>query len=297
MCALRARIRSLAPLPTTVLIEGETGTGKGVAARALHSLSCRSGHPFVHVDCAALSASLVESELFGHERGAFTGATVQRPGLLEAAGEGTLFLDEIGELGLPLQAKLLRVLQDRAYERVGGTRPLELRARILAATNRDLGHAVAAGSFRPDLYFRLCVARLWLPPLRERREDLPALVDHALGQLAPRLGVPQPHPSAAFLRALAGHPWPGNVRELINLLEQLLALGRGPVLAAADLEGILAPPIGQLDDPGSEPSRIAAVLRAVGGNVSRAARRLDLPRTTLRRRIRRYGLVALIPRD
>jgi len=297
--ALRARIRCLAPLPTTVLLEGETGTGKGVAARALHRLSGRSRQPFIHVDCAALSASLFESELFGHERGAFTGATAQRPGRLEAAGEGTLFLDEVGLLGPTRQAKLLRVLQDHAYERVGGTRPLRLRARILAATNLDLRRAVAEGGFRADLYYRLRVARLRLPPLRERLEDLPALVGHALARLAPRLGVPRPRPTVGFLRSLAAYEWPGNVRELINLLEQLLALGGGPVLTAQDLLGVLAPPGDSACPcgPGPEALRIAAVLRDVGGNVSRAARRLALPRTTLRRRIRRYGLRELIPRD
>jgi DNA-binding NtrC family response regulator len=306
MRTLRWRIAQLAAAPSTVLLLGETGTGKGLAARLLHALSARSRQPFVHVDCAALPESVIESELFGHERGAFTGAIGRRTGRLEAAGEGTLFLDEIGELPPAVQAKLLRALQDRVFERVGGSAPLPLRARIVAATNVDLPGAVAEGAFRADLYFRLRVAAIRLPPLRERLEDVPELVEHLLSALCLRLDKPRPAPAPAFLERLAGHPWPGNVRELQNVLEHALVLGARGRLGAEALDGLLdeglapgAQPPRLAPPPAStaEARRIGRALRQAGGNVSRTARRLGLSRSALRRRIRRYGLEALIPRD
>jgi len=321
MAAVRAALRRSAASDASVLVTGETGTGKGLVARALHAASPRAAGPFVHVDCAALAPSVIESELFGHERGAFTGADAPRVGRLEAAAGGTLFLDEIAELEPRLQAKLLRVLQERVYERVGGTRTLPLAARVVAATNRDLRRAIAAGAFRADLYYRLQVIELALPPLRARREDLPELVEHLLHAAARRAGRPAPRPTPALLAALAAHDWPGNVRELANLIERLLVLGAGPVLDVADLgAGLDAgapwwPTCGRVADadptsgedlgcpadavraPHPDAARIAAALAATGGNVARAARRLGVPRTTLRNRIAKHGLGHLIPRD
>jgi transcriptional regulator with GAF, ATPase, and Fis domain len=219
---VRRQVARLADLPTTVLLLGETGTGKGVVAHALHAGGARCARPFVHVDCAGLSEPLFESELFGHERGAFTGAVATRVGRAEAAGDGTLFLDEVGELAPRLQAKLLRLLQERRFERVGGGATRPFRARVVAATNLDLDAAARGGAFRRDLLFRLDVARIVLPPLRERREDLPALVPALLARIAARLGVACPPLDPAFAPPLAAHDWPGNVRELENALERWL---------------------------------------------------------------------------
>ncbi len=294
MRALQREIAAVAPLQSTVLLSGETGVGKGLTARALHRRSRRPG-PFVHVDCAALAPGLVETELFGHERGSFTGAVAPRPGRFELAGSGTIFLDEIGELERPLQAKLLRVLQDRAFERVGGNRTLAMRARVIAATSRDLRREVREGSFRADLYFRIAVVPLALPPLRERRDDIPLLARAFLAGLSRRLELPAPSLSPDFLQRLSAHAWPGNARELHNVLERILIRGAGRRLAAADLDGVLEeglwpPPERTSTSPASPPSAecIAAALRECGGNVARAARRLGLPRTTLRRRIRQH---------
>ena len=308
---LRRDLRTVAPTEATVLLTGETGTGKGLVARALHAASRRADGPLVHVDCAALAPSVIESELFGHERGAFTGAETARAGRLEAAAQGTLFLDEIGELEPRLQAKLLRALQERTFERVGGSRTRAMTARIVAATNRDLRRAVRDGAFRADLYFRLQVVELELPPLRARLEDLPLLVDHGLRALARRHELVSPAPTPAFLEALARHPWPGNVRELLNLLERVL-VQRGPVarLEPELLAGLLGPlptlaapealpalPSGGDASPEDDRARIVAALLATGGNVARTARRLGLARSTLRHRIDRHGLRSLIPRD
>jgi transcriptional regulator with GAF, ATPase, and Fis domain len=303
---LREEIRIVAALDATVLITGETGTGKGLVASALHRASRRAGAPFVQVDCAALAPSIIESELFGHERGAFTGAHCSRAGRFESAGNGVLFLDEIGEIAAPLQAKLLRVLQDRLYERVGTSKPRRFQARVVAATHCDLQAAVTAREFRADLYYRLNVVRLEITPLRERLSDLPELV-------AQRLGRP---PSAALLAELRRQRWPGNIRELHNWLERRaveerlhrVAFARIPdgfsVCANTDRSGDVRPSI-PLDLPGSwhlhdgraSARRLEQTLREAGGNVSRAARRLGVARSTLRRRIARYGLASLIPRD
>jgi DNA-binding NtrC family response regulator len=290
--ALRSEIAAVAPLSSTVLVTGETGVGKGVVARELHRCSRRRG-PFVHVDCAALAPGLIESELFGHERGAFTGAVAARPGHLERAAAGTLFLDEIGELEPALQAVLLRVLQDREFERIGGGRTQPMRARVIAATSRELRRDVPGGRFRADLYFRLAVVRLALPPLRARRGDIPLLARTFLDELARHLELPAPVLGSDFVERLVAHDWPGNVRELHNALERALIRSVGRRLEAADLS--------ELDEPlwtasagvaeaALPAERIAAALRRSGGNVARAARQLGLPRTTLRRRMRLYGL-------
>jgi transcriptional regulator with GAF, ATPase, and Fis domain len=303
---LRRELRAVAASEATVLLTGETGTGKGLVARSIHAASRRAAGPLVHVDCAALAPSVIESELFGHERGAFTGAESARAGRLELAAHGTLFLDEVGELEPRLQAKLLRALQERVFERVGGARTLAMTARVVAATNRDLRRAVATGGFRADLYFRLQVVELELPPLRARLEDLPLLVEHGLRELALRHVRVTPEPTPAFLEALARQAWPGNVRELLNLLERLLVQRPGPRLGPellAELIGppapppVGAPPASPAVASDDEGARIAAALVATGGNVARCARRLGRARSTLRHQIDRYGLRGLIPCD
>jgi transcriptional regulator with GAF, ATPase, and Fis domain len=305
MTRLRAALDRVAASESTLLLRGETGTGKGLAARLVHAASGRSAGPFVHVDCAALAPTVIESELFGHERGAFTGASDTRVGRLEAAARGTLFLDEVGELEPRLQAKLLRVLQERDFERVGGSRTLPMTARVIAATHRDLRRAVSEGGFRADLYFRLQVVEVELPPLRERLEDLRDLVASLLGDLAREMGRAAPVVGESFLAALTGHAWPGNVRELRNLLERLLVRGAAGRLERTAFDGAFEP--GWLRDTAApepvaggypdERARIADALVATGGNVARAARRLGVARSTLRNRIARHGLGHLIPKD
>jgi transcriptional regulator with GAF, ATPase, and Fis domain len=311
MKRLRAEVAAVATLRSTVLITGETGAGKGVVARAIHRLSGHPERPFVHVDCASLAPSLIESELFGHERGSFTGAIAGRAGRFELAGDGTVFLDEIGELDLGLQRRLLRVLQDREYERVGGTKTRILNARVIAATNRNLRVEVQRSRFRADLLFRLDVFRIHVPPLRDRPSDIPGLAQVALRRAAARHGVtPTPLPDD-FYRRLRAYRWPGNVRELMSVLERLLVSQQSGLLdeetldsmiddawgdvetqCHVDSEESLAPVAGQ-----PEPERIEAALRSTGGNISRAARRLGMPRSTLRYWIRVYDFGDLIPRD
>ena len=305
MLELRRRTKAAARVSSTVLIQGETGTGKGLVARAIHAGSDRSDEPFVHVDCAALSPTLVESELFGHERGSFTGATSLRRGRFELSGRGTIFLDEVSEIEPRLQSKLLRVIEDRMYERVGGTQTLSLNARIIAATNRDLRQAVRTGAFRQDLYFRLNVLSIKIVPLRERPSDIPLLVDFAMERLRNTLRVQIPEVTDSFYDHLTDHSWPGNVRELLNLMERAVVHGRGDALEPELLDELLDPDpdlsaeqvlsLTETDD--GDASVIAAALRDTGGNVSRTARRLGIPRGTLRYRIRRYGLSDLIPTD
>jgi transcriptional regulator with AAA-type ATPase domain len=304
MRALRREIRALAPLPSTVLITGETGVGKGLVARALHRHSGRGGASLVHVDCAAMASNLVESELFGHERGAFTGAVSSRIGRFELAAGGTLFLDEIGDLELALQGRLLRALQDREYERLGGNQTRALSARVVAATNRDLAEDVRAGRFRADLYYRLNVLALTVPPLRRRSADVPVLFASIADRLVGELGTAAPELSSEAAGRLVAHRWPGNVRELCNVVERLLVKSGGRRLDAADVANALDPlpfrvqALAQPDawrglrvrDAETPPHRIAEVLAASGGNVARAARRLGLPRSTLRHRLRRLGL-------
>lgn len=230
MKAVRQAVQQVAQTDSTVLILGETGTGKELVARAIHQLSRRRERLLVKVNCAALAASLIASELFGHEQGAFTGATRQRPGRFELAHEGTIFLDEIGELQTETQVMLLRVLQERVFERVGGSDPIAVDVRIIAATHRDLAAASATGLFRSDLYFRLNVFPIQVPPLRARREDIPDLVRHFLHHFGRRLGKPVASASAAVIKLLMDYDWPGNVRELENIVERALIVTAGDTL-------------------------------------------------------------------
>jgi DNA-binding NtrC family response regulator len=235
MRAVRERIARVAPTEATVLILGETGTGKELVARAIHNSSRRAGKPFVPVNCAALSETLLESELFGHERGAFTGADRARQGLFEAAHHGTLFLDEAGEMPLSLQTKLLRVLMDGQVLRVGATAPRSVDVRIVAATHRDLQQRIRDGRFREDLYYRLAVIPLVIPPLRERWEDIPVLVEHFLKQVAATMGISPRDLAPVAMQKLVRYRFPGNVRELRNLIERAYILGHGSELSAADI--------------------------------------------------------------
>jgi len=313
IASLREQLEAVAAIDAALLLTGETGTGKGLAARALHRLSARAARPFVHVDCAALSPTLIESELFGHERGAFTSADGRRAGRFEIAEDGTIFLDEIGDLGARLQSKLLRVLDDRRYERIGGEETLVMRARVVAATSRDVRRAVRKGSFRADLYYRLAVFHLVVPPLRERLEDLPALVAAGLERLARRQGNPTPLATEGFHARLRGHAWPGNVRELWNVLERVLVRTRSRLLTADDLDGVLEPglaseapsPAGSSAGEPAGPRTLREIvsareaeerrviveaLRATRGNVNRAAQQLQMARGTLRYRMQKYGI-------
>ena len=287
----------LADAATTVLITGETGTGKEVVARAIHRHGNRAVRPFVALNCAAIPAELLESELFGHARGAFTGAVSDRLGCFREADRGTLFLDEIGDMNLPMQAKLLRVLQERVVTPLGG-RPVPVDVRIIAATHQDLGAMVAQGRFREDLFYRIGVVPLQLPPLRERLADIVPLAEHFL-TLAAAGGPPKRLAADAAARLLA-HPWRGNVRELRNAMERVAAMVRQPVITAADL-AFLVPAGGEgprdwLDGdlPGAvarlEAAMIGKALEASGGNRSEAARRLNIHRQLLHTKMRQYGL-------
>ncbi|MBI2217289.1 MAG: sigma-54-dependent Fis family transcriptional regulator [Candidatus Rokubacteria bacterium] len=296
MQAVFVLARAAARTSSTILIQGESGTGKELLARAIHTESPRSHGPFVAVSCAALAESLLESELFGHERGAFTGAVARRKGKLETAHGGTLFLDEIGDVGAKLQLDLLRVLEERTFDRLGGTEPVQVDVRVIAATNRDLRKAVEEGRFREDLYYRLNVIPVTLPPLRERREDIPLLVDHLLEQLAVEMGKTVQGVSADAMAVLIASPWPGNVRELRNVLERAIVIAPGSILRPADL-GLPLPSAGDTgggDEPVSledvERRHIAHVLRRTGGNVSQAARLLGIDRVTLYNKMRKYQL-------
>jgi PAS domain S-box-containing protein len=281
------RVRDVAPYDSTVLILGESGTGKELVARAIHAESSRADRPFVAVNCSAYSENLLESELFGHARGSFTGAERDRQGRFELANGGTVFLDEIGEISPKLQVKLLRVLQEREIERVGESRSRPVDLRIVAATNRDLQAEVREGRFREDLYYRLNVFTLRLPPLRERTEDIPALADHFLGKLCDRTGKEVRGLSGDVLDAFLRHSWPGNVRELENVVESALVRARGPLLTIADLpEGFRA----EAALAAVPEDRIRAALGRTGGCVTRAARLLGIHRTTLWRQMREAGL-------
>ena len=288
---LRAALRMLervAPTETTVLLTGESGTGKELFARALHALSPRAARPFVAVNCAAIPETLVETELFGHERGAFTGADRRRAGRFELARGGTIFLDEIGELSLAVQAKILRVLDDRGFERVGGGEPLRADVRVVAATNRDLGEAVEEGRFRGDLRFRLEIFPIALPALAERREDVPELVRHLADRIAARHGVTPPAFTAEATGWLTAAEWPGNVRQLANVLERAVILHPGERLGAAEVAALVGGG-GQDATPG-EAERLREALTESGGDKHAAAERLGISYRTLLRRIRDHDL-------
>ncbi|MEM9139260.1 MAG: sigma-54 dependent transcriptional regulator [Pseudomonadota bacterium] len=278
---VRETIERVAPLPTTVLVTGQSGTGKEVAARSLHALSDRHEKPFVPVNCAAIPPDMIESELFGHVKGAFTGAEAKREGLFLHAQGGTLFLDEIGELPLPMQSKLLRVLEDRRVRPVGSEREIPVDLRFLFATNADLQKSVEAGLFRPDLFFRINVMQLHLPPLSERGGDVWELAELFMGRLSQQLGMP----SVAMMKAdrdmLAAYDWPGNVRELRNLIERTLILGEFPDRLGADRPEA-ASPDGSLADV--ERHHILSILAQSGGNREEAARRLGISRKTIDRK-------------
>jgi DNA-binding NtrC family response regulator len=289
LCEVRDTLRRLAVMPTTVLITGESGTGKEVAAQALHQLSRRVDNPFVPVNCGAIAPDIIESELFGHLKGAFTGAASSREGLFFYAQGGTLFLDEIGELPLAMQAKLLRVLEDRKIRPVGSEREIPVDVRVVAATNRDLQAAVQAGTFRQDLYYRLNVVQVHMPALRERAEDIPALALYFLRQLSAQLGVPMVMPGEEHLSVLRQHAWPGNVRELRNVMERWLILGNFPHVYFASSTVSNTPP-SELTLETLEKQHILKVLASVDGNKSEAARRLGVSRKTLERKCAEWGV-------
>ncbi|MEM7160481.1 MAG: sigma-54 dependent transcriptional regulator [Myxococcota bacterium] len=302
MATVESALRKVAPTEATVLLLGESGTGKEVAARAVHEWSQRDDGPFVAINCAALSESLLESELFGHEKGAFTGASARRRGRIELAGGGTFFLDEVGELAPTLQAKLLRVIQERCFERVGGTQTLKADVRWVAATNRDLAQMVREGSFREDLYHRLAVFPVRLPPLRERTEDIPALAEVLLHRVAASLGRPRLHLDPQAVTALQASPWPGNVRELANTLERAGILTDDDRIGPEHLvvPGVAAPVAQQVPPAVStstprtlselEREAIEAALVHCEGNRRRAAEQLGIGVRTLYDKLKRYGL-------
>jgi two-component system response regulator PilR (NtrC family) len=305
---VRQLVEKVAAARTTVLLAGESGTGKEVVARAIHERGPHADQPFVAVNCGAIPEGLIESEFFGHQKGAFTGAGEARPGLFEVAGSGTLFLDEVGELPPPLQVKLLRALQERRIRRVGGTADIAISARILAATNRDLAEEVKAGRFREDLYYRLNVIQIRLPPLRERREDLPEFCRHFVARFAADLGRPPLALSPEAERLLGLHPWPGNLRELANVLERAVTLSTGDVLDApllppalrgvGGLSGLAAeppelPPEGldlQAHLDAVERSVLLQALRRTGGAKTEAARLLSMTFRSFRYRLQKFGI-------
>lgn len=307
MHQIYAQIAQVGPSPATVFLQGESGTGKELAARAIHAASPRAGGPFVSINCAALPETLIESELFGHERGAFTGAAQMRKGRFELARGGTLFLDEVGELSLLTQAKLLRVLQERAFERLGGMETLRADVRIIAATNRDLERMVAEGGFRRDLFYRLNVFPIFLPPLRERQEDILPLAAHFLGRFSAGGGHGRAHLSLAVMDMLQRYAWPGNIRELQNVMERAaLLLGSGRVVLPQHLPTALHGQVaadrrggGGATLPGGslaarldevERASIEEALESCGGHMGKAAAALGLTERVMALRLKKYGI-------
>ncbi|MFI5232388.1 MAG: sigma-54-dependent transcriptional regulator [Gemmatimonadales bacterium] len=302
--ALTENIGKVADTTARVLITGENGTGKELVARALHRQSPRARKPFVEVNCAAIPGELIESELFGHMKGSFTGAVQERAGKFEQADGGTLFLDEVGDMSLAAQAKVLRVLQDGDVTRIGGAKPRKVDVRVIAATNKRLESEIAEGRFREDLYYRLNVVPVHVPPLRERREDIPLLVEHFLSQFARNDGVAARSVEGAAIERLAAFEWPGNVRELRNTIERLLILAPGPRVTVADVERLTGARasstggLGGLEDSASfeafklaaERAFLAVKLRQHDWNVAETARALDMPRSNLYKKIERHGL-------
>ena len=306
---VREMIEKVAPSDARVLITGESGTGKELVAAAIHAGGSRKDRPFVRVNCAAIPRDLVESEMFGHERGAFTGATDRRIGRFELADRGTLLLDEVGDLGAEAQAKLLRAIESGEIERVGGSKPIRVDVRIVSATNKDLTRAVADGTFREDLYFRLNVIPLAIPPLRERPDDIPALVRHFSQVHRGRTGQPLTSWSTNALDALARYRWPGNVRELANIVERLAILHPGREVTSDEIREVLPSAPTRLAQPAALPNAtvldasltdtlddyervlITRALSVAGGNIAEAARRLQTDRPNLYRRMKRLGIV------
>lgn len=300
--AVLEQVERVAPTGSTVLIQGETGTGKELIAQAIHNISSRCGRPFIRLNCAAIPLDLLESELFGHEKGAFTGAIAQKIGRFELADKGTLFLDEVGDIPSALQPKLLRVLQEQEFERLGSGRTHQVDVRLVAATNRDLTEMVNRGEFRSDLYYRLNVFPILLPPLRERREDIPALVAHFVEILGRRMGREIEHIPQETMSALSSYEWPGNIRELQNLIERAVILSNNGVLpnplATAETEqrpaispGTTTPGVTTLRD--SERTLILRTLQTVGwivGGPKGAAVKLGLKRTTLIHKMQKLGI-------
>jgi transcriptional regulator with GAF, ATPase, and Fis domain len=301
MANIMITIQQSADTNATVLITGETGTGKDYLAHCIHHLSSRRNHLFVKTNCPALASTLFESELFGHARGAFTGANDKRIGRFELAHGGTIFLDEIAELPISLQAKLLHILQDGQFERVGDSRPVQIDCRVIAATNKDLQESIRAGSFRQDLFYRLNIVSIHVPPLRERKEDIPVLMRQLTLIEARQLNRPEPLYSSRALERLCAYPWPGNVRELKNLVKRLVILRAGDRISAGDVEKILesarphgprvSDEVGTLRD--SERQHIIRALarsRGMLGGARGAAQLLGLPRSTLQYRIKKLGI-------
>ena len=296
------QVELVAPTDASVLILGETGTGKELIARAIHSASARSGRPFIKLNCAAIPSDLLESELFGHERGAFTGAITQRLGRFEMADKGTIFLDEIGDIPLALQPKLLRVLQEREFERVGNGRTQKVDVRLVAATHRNLGEMVRKNEFRSDLYYRLNVFPVRLPPLRERQEDIVPLVRHFVALFSQQMGKVIQHIPAETLRAFTSYSWPGNIRELQNVIERAVVLSKGPVLTVnvAELEQSMEEKVSpcqheSLDEilHEAERTQILRALEQANGIIAGpkgAATRLRIKRSTLMSRMQKLGI-------
>jgi two-component system, NtrC family, nitrogen regulation response regulator NtrX len=299
---VRALIEKVGPTSARVLITGENGTGKELVARALHEASPRRDRPFVEVNCAAIPSELIESELFGHMKGSFTGAFADRAGKFEQADGGTLFLDEVGDMSLSAQSKLLRVLQEGVVTRIGGSKSIQVDVRVLAATNKDLEAEIAEGRFREDLLYRLNVVPIEVPPLRERIEDIPALVNHFAEQLAAGAGVPGRKFADDAIRRLQTRTWPGNIRELRNAVERGLILASGKVVGASDIDTLLpaTAPGGSVSEAGvqtfetfkqeAEKNFLVQKLREHDWNVSETARALKMPRSNLYKKIERYGL-------
>ena len=304
MRALMEKVEKVAATPARVLITGDNGTGKELVARALHRMSPRATKPFVEVNCAAIPGELIESELFGHMKGSFTGAISDRAGKFEQANKGTLFLDEIGDMSLAAQAKVLRVLQDNVITRIGGSKPISVDVRVIAATNKTLENEIAAGKFREDLYYRLNVVPIHVPPIRERREDIPMLAQYFAATLSAREGIPPRTFTQDALERLSSLDWPGNVRELRNTVERLLILAPDSQISARDIDRLA----GQraLDDAGlatltqcrtfeefkdaAERAFLLNKLREFDWNVSETARAVEMPRSNLYKKIERYSL-------
>jgi len=292
---VRELIDKVGPTAARVLITGENGTGKELVARAIHAVSPRRDRPLIEVNCAAIPSELIESELFGHMKGSFTGAFADRAGKFEQADGGTLFLDEVGDMSLSAQAKLLRVLQEGVVTRIGGAKPIQVDVRVLAATNKDLEMEIAESRFREDLLYRLNVVPIDVPPLRERLEDVPALVAHFAELLGASAGVPGKRFAEEAVRRLQTRPWPGNIRELRNAIERALILAPGKVVTAADVDRLLPADLGpkqSLENFRSEAEKgfLVQKLREHDWNITETAKSLQIPRSNLYKKIERYGL-------